>query len=142
MTQDVTPMPTHQDLLDESAKALRQAYAPYSQLYVGAALRSASGNVYSGCNVESGSFSVGSCAERNAISAAVRAEGPSFQLLEIAISATDRSGQALPIPPCGACRQMIREFGNEAQVYFLGAGGSVIHAAIGDLLPHSFSLAT
>jgi cytidine deaminase len=135
-------MPTHQDLLDESARALRQAYAPYSQLYVGAALRSISGTIYSGCNVESGSFSVGSCAERNAISAAVRAEGPAFQLTAIAISATDRHGSSLPIPPCGACRQMIREFGNEADVVFLGADGTVIHAAICDLLPHSFSLAT
>ncbi len=135
-------MPTHQDLLDESAKALRQAYAPYSQLYVGAALRSVSGNVYSGCNVENGSFSVGSCAERNAISAAVRAEGAGFRLAAIAISAIDRSGQALPIPPCGACRQMINEFGSDAEVVFLGASGTVIHAAICDLLPHSFSLAT
>lgn len=135
-------MPTHQDLLDESAKALRQAYAPYSQLYVGAALRSVSGNVYSGCNVENGSFSIGSCAERNAISAAVRAEGAGFRLAAIAISATDRAGQALPIPPCGACRQMINEFGSDAEVVFLGASGTVIHAAICDLLPHSFSLAT
>lgn len=135
-------MPTHQDLLDESAVALRQAYAPYSHLYVGAALRSASGKVYSGCNVESGSFSVGSCAERNAISAAVRAEGPGFRLTAIAISATDRSQRPLPIPPCGACRQMINEFGSDAEVLFLGSDGTVIRAAICELLPHSFSLAT
>lgn len=132
----------HQDLLDESTVALRQAYAPYSQLYVGAALRSVSGQMYSGCNVENGSFSVGGCAERNAIAAAVRAEGAGFQLQAIAISATNRAGQALPIPPCGACRQMIKEFGKDAEVMFLGADGSIIHAPIGDLLPHSFSLAT
>ena len=135
-------MTTHQDLLDESALALKQAYAPYSPLYVGAALRSANGKVYSGCNVESGAFNTGSCAERNAIAAAVRAEGAGFQLAAIAISATDRASQSLPIPPCGACRQMIREFGPDAQVLFLGAEGHVIHAQIGDLLPHSFSLAT
>ena len=135
-------MTMHQDLLDESALALKQAYAPYSQLYVGAALRSANGKLYSGCNVESGAFSTGSCAERNAIAAAVRAEGARFQLAAIAISATDRSGNALPIPPCGSCRQMIREFGPDAAVLFLGAQGDIIQAQIGDLLPHSFSLAT
>ena len=93
-------MTTHQDLLDESALALKQAYAPYSQLFVGAALRSANGKVYSGCNVESGAFNTGSCAERNAIAAAVRAEGAMFQLAAIAISAT----AVLPDPtsPCSS----------------------------------------
>lgn len=135
-------MTPHQDLLDESALALKQAYAPYSQLFVGAALRSANGMVYSGCNVESGAFSIGSCAERNAIAAAVRAEGAGFQLTAIAISATDRTGKFLAIPPCGACRQMIKELGPNAEVLFLGAKGEIIHAAIGELLPHSFQLET
>ena len=135
-------MTAHRDLLDESMQALKNAYAPYSQLFVGAALRSVSGLMYSGCNVENGAFSIGNCAERNAIAAAVRAEGPSFQLSVIAISATDRHGNALPIPPCGACRQMIREFGSDAQVLFLGADGAILHTKIGELLPHSFSLAT
>lgn len=133
-------MTMHQDLLDESALALKQAYAPYSQLYVGAALRTGSGNIYSGCNVENGSFSIGGCAERNAIAAAVRAEGPAFELLAIAISATDRASNPLPIPPCGACRQMILEFGADAQVVFLGSDGELVQTDIGTLLPHSFSL--
>ena len=123
-------MTMHQDLLDESALALKQAYAPYSQLFVGAALRSANGKMYSGCNVESGAFSIGSCAERNAIAAAM------------AVSATDRAGKFLAIPPCGACRQMIKELGPNAEVMFLGASGEIIHAQIGDLLPHSFQLET
>lgn len=133
-------MTLHQDLLDEAAQALKQAYAPYSQLFVGAALRSASGKVYSGCNVENGSFSIGACAERNAIAAAVRAEGPAFELVAIAISATDRASKPQAIPPCGACRQMIREFGVEAEVVFLGADGELIETRIDTLLPHSFSL--
>jgi len=135
-------MSVHQDLLDESMQALKNAYAPYSQLYVGAALRSISGLLYSGCNVENGAFNVGNCAERNAIAAAVRAEGAAFQLAVIAISATDRHGNALPIPPCGACRQMIREFGSHARVLFLAADGSILHTTIGELLPHSFSFAS
>jgi cytidine deaminase len=128
-------MTAHLDLLAESALALKQAYAPYSQLYVGAALRSVSGETYSGCNVESGAFSVGMCAERNAIAAAVRAEGSAFELLTIAVSATDRAGHALAIPPCGACRQMIREFGAQADVLFLGADGHIVRASIDELLP-------
>jgi cytidine deaminase len=133
-------MTQHQDLLDEAAEALKNAYAPYSQLYVGAALRSVSGRNYSGCNVENGSFSIGNCAERNAIAAAVRAEGAAFALVAIAICATDRASQALPIPPCGACRQMIREFGADAEVLFMGAEGRLVQARIDELLPHGFSL--
>ncbi len=133
-------MTLHQDLLDEAAEALKSAYAPYSQLYVGAALRSVSGRIYSGCNVENGSFSIGNCAERNAIAAAVRAEGAAFALTAIAICATDRASQALPIPPCGACRQMIREFGANAEVLFMGAEGQLVQTQIDELLPHGFSL--
>ena len=133
-------MTLHQDLLDEAVAALKHAYAPYSQLFVGAALRSVSGRIYSGCNVENGSFSIGNCAERNAIAAAVRAEGAAFALVAIGICATDRAGTPLPIPPCGACRQMIREFGPDAEVLFLGADGELVQARIDDLLPHGFSL--
>ena len=126
----------HQNLLDESAVAMRQAYAPYSQLFVGAALRSASGKIYSGCNVECGAFGIGSCAERNAIAAAVRAEGAGLRIEAVAIS--DRP---MAIPPCGACRQLIRELGPQAEVIFLG-GAELVHTDINALLPHNFVLTT
>lgn len=131
----------HQDLLDESVHALKQAYAPYSQLFVGAAIRTSSGQVHSGCNVECGAFGIGSCAERNAIAAAVRAEGPNLRIEAVAISATDNQGRAMAIPPCGACRQLIRELGPQAEVVFLGGDGFV-HANINELLPHNFVLTT
>lgn len=131
----------HQDLLAESARAMRQAYAPYSQLFVGAALRSASGAVYSGCNVECGAFGIGSCAERNAIAAAVRAEGPGLRIEAVAISAVDNKDTPMAIPPCGACRQLIRELGANAEVVFLGGNG-LVHANINELLPHNFVLTT
>ncbi len=131
----------HQDLLDESAVAMRQAYAPYSQLFVGAALRSASGKVYSGCNVECGAFGIGSCAERNAIAAAVRAEGAGLRIEAVAISAVDNRDTPMAIPPCGACRQLIRELGPQAEVVFLGGEG-LVDTDINTLLPHNFVLTT
>lgn len=131
----------HQDLLDESAVAMRQAYAPYSQLFVGAALRSASGKVYSGCNVECGAFGIGSCAERNAIAAAVRAEGAGLRIEAVAISAVDKHDTPMAIPPCGACRQLIRELGPQAEVVFLGGDG-LVDTDINALLPHNFVLTT
>ena len=131
----------HQTLLDESAVAMRQAYAPYSQLFVGAALRSTSGKVYSGCNVECGAFGIGSCAERNAIAAAVRAEGAGLRIEAVAISAVDNRDRPMAIPPCGACRQLIRELGPQADVVFLGADG-LVQTEINALLPHNFVLTT
>ena len=85
--------PSNEALLQAAADAAKNAYAPYSHLSVGAALISEQGNVYSGCNVENVSFSLVSCAERNAIAAAVRAEGPSFKLKTIAVAARGDSGK-------------------------------------------------
>lgn len=124
-------------LADQAAK---RAYAPYSRLHVGAALRSRNGSTYSGCNVENGSLSLGSCAERSAISAAVLAEGPEFRLDAIAISAFDRNGQPMQVPPCGACRQVLKEFGADAIVGFLGGDGSWTEVGVESLLPHGFVL--
>ncbi len=130
-----------ESLLDAQArKALLSAYAPYSCLRVGAAVRSAAGHIYSGCNVECASFPIGGCAERAAIAAAVLAEGPSVELVEVAICALDDTDTAQAIPPCGACRQLILELGPNAQVRFLGPDHVPQHIAITALLPHAFKL--
>ncbi|GIX35113.1 MAG: hypothetical protein KatS3mg126_0892 [Lysobacteraceae bacterium] len=121
-------------------EALHRAHAPYSGLRVGAAMRAASGALYSGCNVESAAFPIGGCAEHHAIAAGVRAEGPGFRIAEVAIAARDGSGAAVAISPCGACRQLIIEFGAGAVVHFLGADGKVAGHAIADLLPAAFAL--
>lgn len=120
--------------------AARQAYAPYSGLSVGAAVCSVRGGVYLGCNVENGALPIGGCAERAAIAAAVMAEGRDFTLAAIAVAAFSRTGTALPVAPCGACRQALIEFGSDARVEFLGADGAWITTTSGDLLPHRFVL--
>lgn len=127
-------------LLERAGVALERAHAPFSRLQVGAAVLTAEGNVYTGCNVESVAFPVGGCAEHHAIAAAVLAEGPRMRLLRVAVAAHDRTGVAAAIPSCGACRQLIHEFGPDAQVALLAQSGEVVQRAIGVLLPDSFTL--
>lgn len=127
-------------LRQAAARAASQAYAPYSGLRVGAALRSTRGRVHCGCNVENGALPIGGCAERAAIAAAVLAEGPDFRLAAIAVVAIMGDGAALPVPPCGACRQALVEFGAEARVDFLAADGSWTVTTAEALLPYRFVL--
>lgn len=123
-----------------AVQTARQAYAPYSRLYVGAALRSASGRTYAGCNVENASYPVGGCAERAAIAAAVQAEGADFRLAAIAVAAFGDDGDALPISPCGACRQALIEFGTDAAVTFRQPDEGWMEVQAGELLPFRFIL--
>lgn len=118
-------------------KAARKAYAPYSSFKVGAALRTASGHIYSGCNVEDISFPLGTCAERNAIAAAVREEGPKMKISEIAIAAF-KQGKHASVAPCGGCRQAIYEFGPTAKVIFLDERRKMRKMLISELLPEAF----
>lgn len=126
-------------LLARAGEALRCAHAPWSGFRVGAAVLSEQGNVYTGCNVESVAFPVGGCAEHHAIAAGVLAEGAEFRVSRIAVAA-HRDGSAAPVPPCGACRQLIAEFGADAEVAFLGRDGAIARFSIATLLPESFSL--
>jgi cytidine deaminase len=127
--------PERKRLLDAAREALGQAYAPYSGIKVGAAVLTAKGQVFSGGNVENASYGLSLCAERAAIAAAVAGEGPSMRIKALAVV----SDQAGPFPPCGACRQVIFEFGPEALVIFRGERG-FIEAPITELLPYAFRL--
>lgn len=131
-------MATNGQLMQAAEQALLQAYAPYSRLRVGAAVRSLSGAIYVGCNVENAAFPIGGCAEHHAIAAAVMAEGPTVRLQAVAVCALDHEDQPVAIPPCGACRQFIFEFGPAAEVSFPGRDGSVFSISIAELLPHTF----
>jgi cytidine deaminase len=122
-------------LLDTAQDALTRAYAPYSGIKVGAAVLTAKGQVYSGGNVENASYGLTLCAERAAIAAAVAGEGPGMRLRALAVV----SNQPGPFAPCGACRQVILEFGPEVLVIFQGEDG-LIQTPISEILPHAFRL--
>lgn len=140
--QKQTMQNTDNTLRKLAQKAALQAYAPHSKLRVGAALRSASGTLYTGCNVENASYPLGNCAERNAIATAVQAEGPAFKLSAIAVAAFSESGTLLPITPCGGCRQALVEFGEDALVSFQQPNGEWLDVRAAELLPYRFSFPT
>jgi len=123
-------------------EACATAYAPYSGIHVGAAIRSAAGVLYSGSNVENAAYPLGSCAEASAIAVGVRAEGDRFRIAETAVWAVDRAGRAIAISPCGGCRQRIREFatGGAVAVHFPAEAGAIRTASIDELLPYAFEL--
>src|SRR5882672_6563733 len=123
------------DLVDKALQASKKAYAPYSKFQVGSALITEKGNIFTGCNVENASYGLTICAERNAIFAAVAAEGPGMKIKSIAV-ATEQDGACAP---CGACRQVIFEFGPDAMVLFRGQTGAE-QMLITKLLPEGFRL--
>ena len=121
------------DLLRVAHAAVQLAYAPYSKVRVGAALVGADGQVYTGCNVENASYGLTICAERSAVCRAVAAGERKFKSIAIA---TDRP-QALM--PCGACRQVLAEFGLELTVIAQGQQSGIVQVTLAELLPRAFS---
>lgn len=121
-------------LLQAARDAVKQAYAPYSNFKVGAAVLTEKGSQITGCNVENASYGLTVCAERAAIFSAVAQEGANVRIKAIAV--VNESGS--DCPPCGACRQVIFEFGSDAIVIFQSHGG-VEEMQISELLPESFA---
>ena len=123
------------DLLLQSARdILRRAYAPYSGFKVGAAILTHEGKIFTGCNVENASYGLTICAERSAIFTAVaNSEGGKLALRAVAVV----NEKEVPCPPCGACRQVISEFGMDTIVLFKSEAGYQ-EMTISDLLPSSF----
>jgi cytidine deaminase len=122
-------------LVDAARGAMKNAHAPYSHFKVGAALLTTSGDFFTGCNVENASYSMTNCAERTAIFSAVARLGPKMEIEALAV-VNDRG---VPCSPCGACRQVIYEFGPRASVFFQAATGWK-KLAITELLPEGFRL--
>lgn len=133
---EITPE-TIATLKQHALHAMKMAYAPYSKIHVGAALIASDGNIYSGCNVENASYGLTICAERSAISAAIGAVAKGRRRLMRAVYIVNNKLPA--IPPCGACRQVIFEFGEGGIVYFAGKSG-VQSLAVAELLPDAFRL--
>jgi cytidine deaminase len=126
----LTPQETDH-LLDLAAKARAAAYVPYSHFAVGAALRAEDGRIYTGCNVENASYGLTICAERNAVAHAVAEGARRFD----AVAVVTENG----VTPCGACRQVLAEFGPDMTVVVSDTAGNRIVYSIGDLLPAAFT---
>ena len=129
--------PTNAQLkkLESTARrAAARAHAPYSQFRVGAAVLTPSGEIFAGCNVENASFGLSNCAERTAIFNAVASGKKPLQLKCILVYTPTKTATT----PCGACRQVIHEFGPDAEVISICDSNERINVSIGTLLPGAF----
>jgi len=122
------------ELLEEATRVRENAYAPYSRFKVGAAIRTRSGNIYSGCNVENVAYPQGTCAEAGAIAAMVAAG--ETQIVAVAVVADSPD----PVTPCGGCRQKLAEFADrDALVTMATVAGVERTMTMEELLPGAFS---
>ena len=126
-----------QQLRALATAAAAQAYAPYSQFRVGAALLLSNGFVVTGCNVEICSYRLTCCAEQSAVVRAVSEHGPAVRLQAVAVANLNGAASL----PCGACRQTLAEFGDDAVVVLCpGEDGEEVETTLGALLPQAFRL--
>ena len=129
---------TAEKLMDLAREAMTHAYAPYSGYQVGAALLCADGTVYQGCNIENASYGATNCAERTAFFKAVYDGKRDF--VSIAVCGGKEGVITGFFPPCGICRQVMREFcEDDFRIYLVGAEGSYVCWTLSQLLPFSFS---
>ena len=125
------PEKTRQELIQKALKVRLNAYAPYSNYQVGAALLTAQGTVFTGVNVENAAYPDSICAERSAIFNAVSAGERDFQAIVVAT----RNGGT----PCGSCRQVLSEFGLDIEVILVDEEGSLVsQTTVRELLPGAF----
>lgn len=123
---------TERELVERALEMRRFSYAPYSHFRVGAALECEDGSVYTGCNVENAAYGSSLCAERTALVKAVSEGRRRFVRLAVAGDSADYCW------PCGACRQMLREFGADLEVLAANREGAYVSVPLEELLPHSF----
>jgi cytidine deaminase len=120
-------------LRDTAFAAMENAYAPYSRFPVGAAVRTTTGEIVAGCNVENAAYGEALCAERVAIAAAVDRGMKEFEEIAIASEADD------PAAPCGSCRQTMSEFAPDLKITSYASNGKQVTWRLSDLLPEAFA---
>jgi len=127
----------HEQLIEAAKKARQNAYAPYSNYFVGAAIVDDRGDIHTGCNVENAAYPEGNCAETNAIGAMIAAGGK-----RISVIAAVGGGDDLEFcTPCGGCRQSILEFSDEnTRIILINEEGEIQKYRIDELLPLAFRL--
>ncbi len=135
MQKPNVPAVTRERLLRSARKVMKNAYAPFSKFRVGAAILTSKGRVFAGCNVENSSYGMTNCAERTAIFSAITKDGPELEIRAVAVV----NDHGVPCSPCGACRQVIYEFGPRAIIFYQGENGPK-QSLITDLLPEGFRL--
>jgi len=118
-------------LLEQAIIVRKNAYAPYSHFPIGVALRTKSGKIFLGCNVENISFGLSLCAERNAVFSAVAAGETEFDT--IAVIADSKT----PVTPCGACRQVMAEFSPDMKLCSSNLQGDTFVSSVNELLPRA-----
>jgi cytidine deaminase len=129
---------TGEKLLELAVQAMEKAYAPYSGFKVGAALLCADGTVYQGCNIENASYSPTNCAERTAFFKAIYDGHRDFAAIAVC---GGKDGEITGyFPPCGVCRQVMREFcQDDFIIYMVGANDTYEAHTLAEILPFSFS---
>ncbi len=129
---------TPEKLIEMAIEARKAAYAPYSGYRVGAALLGKSGKVYVGCNIENASYTPTVCAERVAVFKAVSEGEKEFEA--IAVCGGNKDEIEGSFPPCGVCRQVLREFcdPDAFKVYMIDKGGAYKTVTLAELLPYGF----
>jgi cytidine deaminase len=124
----------NEQLITASKEARELAYVPYSKFKVGAALLTKDGKVYKGCNIENAAYSMTNCAERTAIFKAISEADKEFVALAV-VADTER-----PVPPCGACRQVISELcRGDMKVILTNLNGDIQELTVAELLPGAFT---
>ncbi len=128
------------DFFQQALMARKNAHAPYSGFFVGAAIEADNGEVYVGCNVENAAYPLGNCAESSAIAAMVMGGGDKIKRIAI-VGGPKEADELGRCPPCGGCRQRIAEFAEkDTQILLRDKDGQTQIFSMADLLPESFIL--
>jgi len=123
----------NEELIRIAKESMNKAYAPYSEFRVGAVVVTKNGKIFTGCNIENSSYGLTICAERVAIFSAIAAGETQIEKLVVVADTIE------PVSPCGACRQVMSEFG-DFEVILANLQGKVTTTKVSDLLPHAFRM--